>query len=186
MLPGGLCLQRGTRARACDVRCALGDAGFLWEPPAAQAIFAFYDVDHVVRGEDRAHPVDHTAPSDFTYADDSCFCCVFRSNVGVAAAVLGACVIVADVLLRRGMIVNWGRGKSVRCPTYLRFVAPCPSLPGAICSLSMVARLPSLALPAWCTSSGLTCILALMCVREAPWASPLLPGSVRTLRPCPC
>ena len=51
-------------------------------------------------------------PSDFTYADDSCFCCVLRSNIGVAAAVLGACVIVADVLLRRGMVVNWDRGKS--------------------------------------------------------------------------
>ena len=51
-----------------DVRRALGDAGFLWEPPVAQAIFAIRDVDHVVRGEDHAHPVDSTVPSDFTYA----------------------------------------------------------------------------------------------------------------------
>ena len=95
-----------------DVRRALGHAGFLWEPLAAQAIFAICDVDHVVRGEDNAHPVDSTVPSDFTYADDSCFCRVFRSNIGVAVAVLGACVIVADVLMRRGMVVNWDRGKS--------------------------------------------------------------------------
>ena len=95
-----------------DVRCALGDAGFLWEPPAARDIFVIRDVNKAVRGEDHAHPVDSNVPSDFTYADDSCFCCVLRSNIGVASAVLGACVIVADVLLRRGMVVNWDRGKS--------------------------------------------------------------------------
>ena len=64
-----------------DCRRALGDAGFLWEPPAAQDIFANRDGEHVVRGEDHAHPVGSTAPSDFTYADDSCFCCVLRSNI---------------------------------------------------------------------------------------------------------
>ena len=95
-----------------DVRCALGDAGFLWEPPAALDVFTIGDVVGDVRGEDHAHPVDYTVPSDFTCADDSCFCCVLRSNIDVASAVLGACVIVADVLLRRGMVVNWGRGKS--------------------------------------------------------------------------
>ena len=94
-----------------DIRCALGDAGFLWEPLAARDIFIIRDIDHAVRGEDHARPVDSTVPSDFTYADDSCFCCVFRSNIGVACAVLGACVIVADVLLRRGMVVDWDLGK---------------------------------------------------------------------------
>ena len=38
------------------------------------------------------------------------------SSVGtlhdVASAVIGACVIVANVLLRRGMVVTWDRGKS--------------------------------------------------------------------------
>ena len=94
-----------------DVRCALGEGGFLWEPPAAPALFAICDVE-CARGGEPAHPVDHSVPSDFTYADDSCFCCVLRNNVGVAAAVVSACVIVADVLLRRGMVVNWDRGKS--------------------------------------------------------------------------
>ena len=56
--------------------------------------------------------VDNSAPSDFTYAEDSCFCCVLRRNIDVASAVIGACVIVANVLLRRGMVVNCDRGKS--------------------------------------------------------------------------
>ena len=169
-----------------DVKRALGDAGFLWEPPAAQAIFTICDVDHIVRGEDHAHPVDSTVPYDFTYADGSCFCRVFRNSIGVAVAVLGACVIVADVLmrrLRRGMIVYNGTAASPL--PLLRYVVPCLSQPGAICSLSMVARLPSRALPVCCTSNGRTCILALMYVREAPWALLLLPGYVRTPRPCP-
>ena len=80
--------------------------------PPPGTYLPFRDVDHAVRGEDHAQPVDSTVPSDFTYADDSCFCCVLRNNIGVAAAVLGACVIVADVLLRRGTVVNWDRGKS--------------------------------------------------------------------------
>ena len=95
-----------------DVRRALGDANFLWAPPAAQPVFAIADVDDVGRGVDHVHPVNTNVPSDFTYADDSCFCCVLRNNIGVAAAVLCACTIVADVLMRRGMVVNWGRGKS--------------------------------------------------------------------------
>ena len=85
---------------------------FLWEPPAALDVFTIGNVDGDVRGEDHAHPVGYTVLSDFTYADDSCFCCVLRSNIDVASAVLGACVIVADVLLRPGMVVNWDRGKS--------------------------------------------------------------------------
>ena len=121
-----------------DVRCPRGDAGFLWEPPAAQAIFAICDVDYDVRGEANAHPVSPTVPSDFTYADDSCFCRVFRINIGVAVAVLGACIIVADVLMRRGMIVNWDRGAAASPLPLLKYVVPCRSLPGAICFLSMV------------------------------------------------
>ena len=46
-----------------EVRCALGEAGFLWEPPAAQAVFAICDVDHGVRGEVHAHPVNPAMPS---------------------------------------------------------------------------------------------------------------------------
>ena len=94
-----------------DVRRALGDAGYLWEPPLAPSLFSVDSVDSVA-GVACAHPVDNSVPSDFTYADDSCFCCVIRRNIDVASAVVGACVIVADVLLRRGMVVNWGRGKS--------------------------------------------------------------------------
>ena len=94
-----------------DVRRAMGDAGFLWEPPAALAVLAIEDVD-VVRGDAHDHPLDFSLPSDFTYADDSCFCCVLRSNIGVASAVLRACAIVADVSVRRGMVVNWDRRKS--------------------------------------------------------------------------
>ena len=72
----GCCLAEFVFNVACapalvDVRCALGDAGFLWEPPAARDIFVIRDVDHAVRGEDHAHPVDSTLPSDFTYADYS-------------------------------------------------------------------------------------------------------------------
>ena len=95
-----------------DVRCALGDAGCLWEPPAAPAVFAVGGLDGDVGGEAHAHPVDNSVPSDITCADDSCFCCVLRRNIDVASAVIGACVIVANVLLRRGMVVNWDRGKS--------------------------------------------------------------------------
>ena len=95
-----------------DVRRALGEAGFLWEPSAALAVFTIADVDPIVRGDAHDQPLDFGIPSDFTYADDSCFCCVLRNNVGVASAVLRACSIVADVLLRRGMVVNWDRGKS--------------------------------------------------------------------------
>ena len=99
-----------------DVRCALGDAGFLWGPMEASCrpghIFTIRDADHAVRGEDHAHPIDSTAPSDFTYADDSYFCRVFHRNIGVASAIPDACVIVADVPLCRGMVVNWDRGKS--------------------------------------------------------------------------
>ena len=95
-----------------DVRCALGEAGYLWESPAAPAVFAIEDVAGGVGGEVHALPVDNTVPSDFTYVDDSCFCCVLRRNTDVASYVIGACVIVANVLLRRGMVVNWDRGKS--------------------------------------------------------------------------
>ena len=95
-----------------DVRCALGEADYLWELPAAPTAFAIEDVAGGVGGEVRAHPVGNTVPSDFTYADDSCFCCVLRRNIDVASCVIGACVIVANVLLRRGMVVNWDCGKS--------------------------------------------------------------------------
>ena len=95
-----------------DVRRALGDANFLWEPPAALPVFAIADVVVDVRGDDHCHPVNFSVPSDFMYADDSCFCCVLRSNIGVASAVLRACAIVADVLLRSGLVVNWDGGKS--------------------------------------------------------------------------
>ena len=132
-----------------------------------------------------SHPVDSTVPSDFTYADDSCFCCVLRNSIGVAAVALGACAIVADVLMRRGMIVNWDRGKS----------AALVEIRGA---LSKSARLDmflesgsEIAIP------GTACVLHLewSCVHlgsdlcaggsMAPWALLLLPGSVRTPRPCP-
>ena len=95
-----------------DVRCALGDGNFLWAPPAAQHVFCVDDDADVVRGVDHVHPVNHSMPSDFTYADDSCFCCVLRSNIGVADTILRACTIVAEALMRRGMVVNWDRGKS--------------------------------------------------------------------------
>ena len=95
-----------------DVRRALGVANFLWEPPAALPVLAIAYVDVDNRGVDHVHPVNTSVPSDFTYADGSCFCCVLRNNIGVAAAVLSACTTVADVLMRRGMVVNWDRGKS--------------------------------------------------------------------------
>ena len=95
-----------------DVRCALGDAGYLWDPPAAPALFSIEGVDGDVGGVACAHPANNPVPSDFTYADDSCLCCVLRRNIAVAPAVIGACVIVASVLLRRGVVVNWDRGKS--------------------------------------------------------------------------
>ena len=99
-------------ARAlADVKCALGDANFLWEPPAAHPVFAIADVDGGGRGDDHVHQVNSNVTSDFMYADDSCFCCVLRSNIGVAAAVIRACATVADVLMRRSMVVNWDRGK---------------------------------------------------------------------------
>ena len=89
-----------------DVGCALSDAGYLWEPPAAPALFSIEGVGGDVGGVACAHPVDKSVPSDFTYADDSCHCCVIRRNIDVASAVIGACVILANVLLRRGMVVN--------------------------------------------------------------------------------
>ena len=92
-----------------DVRRALGDAGCLWEPPSATSVFSVDGVDGVA-GVACARPVDNSVLSDFTYANDSCFCCVVRRNIDVASAVVGACVIVADVLLGRGMVVNWDRG----------------------------------------------------------------------------
>ena len=95
-----------------EVRVALGDAGYLWEPPSAPSLFPVEGAADGVAGAARAHPVDNSVPSDFTYADDSCFCCVVRRNADVASAVVGACVIVAEVLLRRGMVVNRYRGKS--------------------------------------------------------------------------
>ena len=95
-----------------DVRRALSAAGYLWEPPSAPSLFSVADVVGDVAGVACAHPVDNSVPSDFTYADDSCFCCVIRRNIDVASAVVGACVIVANVLLGRGMVVNWDRGKS--------------------------------------------------------------------------
>ena len=95
-----------------DVRCALEDGNFLWAPPAAQHVFCVDDDADVVRGVDHVHPVNHSMPSDFTYADDSCFCCVLRSNIEVAGTILRACTTVADTLMRRGMVVNWDRGKS--------------------------------------------------------------------------
>ena len=88
-----------------EVRGALGDAGYLWEPPSAPSLFSVEGVADGVAGAARAHPVDNSVPSDFTYADDSCFCCVIRRNIDVASAVVGACVIVAEVLLRRGTVV---------------------------------------------------------------------------------
>ena len=100
-------------ARAlADVRRALGDAGYLWELPSAPSLFSVGYVADGVAGVACAHPVDNSVPSNFTYADDSCFCCLLRRNIDVVSPVVGACVIVADVLLRRGMAVNWDRGKS--------------------------------------------------------------------------
>ena len=95
-----------------DVRCALSGAGYLWEPPAATALFSIEGDVGDVGGVACAHPVDNSVPSDFTYADGSCFCCVLRRNIDVASAIIGACVIVVYVLLGRGMVVNWDRGKS--------------------------------------------------------------------------
>ena len=97
-----------------DVRRALGDAGYLLEPPAAPAVFAFQGLDGDVGGEAHAHPVDNTVPSDFTSADDSCFCCVLRRNIDVASAVINWCMCHC-----RECVVEawhgghkWDRGKS--------------------------------------------------------------------------
>ena len=166
-----------------DVRCALGDAGFLWEPPAARDIFTIRDVD-------RAYPVDSIAPSAFTYADGSCLCCVFRSNIGVASAVLGACVLLRMCCC----VVAWlSIGTAACLPPLLRSVVPCPGQPSAICSVSMVIGSLFLALPAWCISSGFTCISALMCVRVAPCMGPAVAARIRAhaqamspLRRCVC
>ena len=95
-----------------DVCRSLSDARYLWEPPSAPSSFSVEDAVGDVTGVACAHPVDNSARSDFTYADDSCFCCVIRRNIDVASAVVGACVIVANVLLRHGMVVTWDRGKS--------------------------------------------------------------------------
>ena len=93
-----------------EVRAALLAAGFLWPTPHAPAVFSV-DVAGPAGGAPRAHPTSD-ACSDFTYADDSCFCCVLRRNVGVADTVLRVCRTVADVLIARGMVVNWDRAKS--------------------------------------------------------------------------
>ena len=94
-----------------DVRRALSDAGYLWEPPSAPTV-SVEGVAGGVAGVACAHPVDNSVPSDSTYADDSCICCVIRRKIDVASAVADACFIVANVLLRRGMVVNCDRGKS--------------------------------------------------------------------------
>ena len=82
-----------------EARAALTGRGLLWTPPGAAAVFSAADAD--------AGPA-----SDYTYADDSCLCCVLRSNVGVAEEVAATCALVADTFMRRGMLVNWDRGKS--------------------------------------------------------------------------
>jgi len=82
-----------------EVREALAERGVLWVPPPAPQVFSNNGV-----------PV--SAASDYTYADDSCLCCVLRSNVDVAGEVSATRSLVADVFMRRGMLVNWDRGKS--------------------------------------------------------------------------
>ena len=123
----------------------MSDADYLWEPPAATALLSVGNVVGDVWGVACAHPVDNSVPSDFTYADGSYFCCVLRRNIDIASAVIGACVIVANVLLRRGMVVNWGRRKSAAL-VEIRGALPrsakrelflehggCISLPGTTC-----------------------------------------------------
>ena len=48
-----------------EVRGALGDAGYLWEPPSAPSLFSVEGVGDGVAGAARAHPVDNFVPSDF-------------------------------------------------------------------------------------------------------------------------
>ena len=81
-----------------DVRCALGDAGYLWEPPAAPSLFFIEGVDGDVGGVACAHPVDYSVPSDLTYADDSCFCCVIRT-VGTLTLLLPSLAHVSLLLM---------------------------------------------------------------------------------------
>ena len=94
-----------------EVRAALDAGGFLWPPPCAPPVFSLGEVGSQ-GGEGLAcQPADVT--SDYTYADDSCFCSVVRRNIHVAATVLRVCVTVSDVLMMaRGMVVNWDRAKS--------------------------------------------------------------------------
>ena len=97
-----------------EVKLALAEAGYLWSPPVAPAVFSASEAGGPPSSDPGATPrppLEDTS-SDFTYADDSCFCCVLRSNVGVARSILAACVLVSDTLLARGMVVNWDRGKS--------------------------------------------------------------------------
>ena len=59
-----------------DVRAALDAAGLLWSPPPSTPVFS---AGVAARSRDDCC---HDVPSDYTYADDSCFCCQLVSNVG--------------------------------------------------------------------------------------------------------
>ena len=116
--------------------------GFLWEPPSAPSLFSVEDAAGGVAGVACAHPVDNSAPSGFTYADDSCLWCVIRRNIDVASAVVGACVLVVDVLLKRGMVdrgksaalleIRGALSRSAKRELFLGH-CPCVSLPGTSC-----------------------------------------------------